>query len=608
MTMIQMNSFAGEIPRLGIEQLPVTAAAIAENALLLSGELRGLHASRRTEDLTSTPYEIKRFFRIEENANSNIWVTFAEKNTHFLKGTLINDQWERYYWTEEGQKPAYNTLDRIKNSNDPYFLGVPRPLQAPVVVADDLGVGDILTRGYAYTFYSEYGEEGPPSEVTLQTGKPDDTWTISNMDITVPDAANRASFTKRLYRTITGAAGTAMFLVAADIPLAQDTYIDNSQDITVSLAVQLESWEWYEPPVTLEGIISHPNGFMVGFSGRDLYFSEPYRPHAYPPDYVVSTQYNIVGLGIFGTSVVVLTEGYPSIATGIHPSTMTMADSEFSEPCLSKYGIVNMPFGVYFPGPNGLMLVNNAGINNATKSIITKDEWVLRYFPKLLNAARWQDFYVAFYTQGDGFIMAPSEPQASFTQMGKGEWSQQGIQTDNQSGEVLLVDNNFIYTWNPPDGIPLAYRWRSKEYLTPKPINLGAYRIYWDPIVPSSGIDGDIKLRNAERMAYPLNTFNSHPYNSNDTIVLAPPLPKSFIKMPLGGSPLLSLNRVSIGNSILLRVFADGDKVYELNVPDNGMFRLPAGFKADRWTFELEGTATVKAARFAETGKELANA
>jgi len=86
--------------------------------------------------------------------------------------------------------------------------------------------------------------------------------------------------------------------------------------------------------------------------------------------------------------------------------------------------------------------------------------------------------------------------------------------------------------------------------------------------------------------------------------------------MPIGGGPLLQTTGTSgVGadpgfgaGGLLMRVFADGALVYSGAVPDQKQYRLPSGFKNDKWWVEFEGTINVKSARIAETGKELRNA
>lgn len=50
MTSIVLEEFGGMLPRLGDEFLPDDKATDAENCILLSGELRPLHAPSKLED------------------------------------------------------------------------------------------------------------------------------------------------------------------------------------------------------------------------------------------------------------------------------------------------------------------------------------------------------------------------------------------------------------------------------------------------------------------------------------------------------------------------------------------------------------------------------
>lgn len=616
MVMIALNKFGGELPRFGKQQLPSGAAQLARNCLLLSGELRGLHNPRLVVDLSSTIDDINRFFRIPRAVGGDLWKTFAQQNSHLVRAPLVNDQFKRWYWTEEGQPPMYNTEDRIAAGgvgNEDYLLGVPQPTNP----ADAGATGGSpapppdVTRAYAYTLVSEYGEESAPSpilDVSIETGRPDGVWTITGMDVTVPDAAQRPNFTKNLYRTISGSPSGTMYQVnALPIPLGDANYVDSSTNAQAALNRTLETFDWAPPPEGLEGLIVHPSGFLVGFVGRDIYFSEPYRPHTWPVKYVLSLAYEVQGFGIFANSLAIPTVGAPTIASGIHPATMTLADSEFAEPCLSKFGIVSMPFGVYYPGKNGLMLVNQSGVTNATKNIMTQDEWQLRYFPSLQTGARWQDYYVAFYVLDDGLMFAPSDAQSAFSTLDT-HWPNQSIQTDVFDGDLYMALDKKIYIWNPPDGVPVTYQWRSKEYLTPKPVNLGAYQLNGEgAALPAAAIE-DLEAYNAARLAFPLNTYNQHTYTGTGPAYnLFPDFGNN--KMPLGAGPLVA-GVGGVGgdfgsSSLSLKLFADSVLKYSAAVPNQDQHRLPAGYKQDKFWVELEGSVNVKSLRVAETGKEL---
>ena len=57
---------------------------------------------------------------------------------------------------------------------------------------------------------------------------------------------------------------------------------------------------------------------------------------------------------------------------------------------------------------------------------------------------------------------------------------------------------------------------------------------------------------------------------------------------------------------VRFKVYADRRIVYDQPVPENGRaLRLPSGFKADIWQFELRGRAPIYSLHVASTMKEL---
>ena len=59
---------------------------------------------------------------------------------------------------------------------------------------------------------------------------------------------------------------------------------------------------------------------------------------------------------------------------------------------------------------------------------------------------------------------------------------------------------------------------------------------------------------------------------------------------------------------VRFKVFADRTLVYDQVVPRNGRpVRLPSGFKADIWQFEIRARAPVYSLHVASTVKELRN-
>ncbi len=603
MATLQLNLFSGEIPRMGDTKIPDNAASKAVNSLLLSGDLRALKNPAQLYYFTGASGTVKwAFYLPQKGTYTERWVGFTEDRVAFLKGPLTNDAYDRFYLTKTGSAPLMTTRDRIEAGSSEYLLGTPGPATAPTATPDGSGTGQTVTRAYVYTWVSPYGEEGPTSPPVIATGKDDDVWNLSGLETSVPDAAQRPTgYTKRIYRTVTTVNATAQYHFVAEIADSASTYADSNNTAEVSLNDSCESFYWQPPPATLEGLKAHPAGFLVGFTGRDIYFSEPYRPHAWPPQYAYSTDQDIVGLGVFGNTVVVMTEGYPYLLNGIHPATLRPQKHNASIPCISPDSIVEMPYGVYYAASDGLQLASAGGIINATEQLLTVDEWTQEYNLTSLRAARYNDFYIGFYTNTDGFMFAPKEPNATFTQL-RDVWDIDGIQQDPILGKTIVLSKNNVAEWYPPDGAEVLYTWRSKKFTLPKPANFGVARVQYTDLDPQV-TDSDLRsVYNAERIIYPGRPIGAA------AIGVAKVYPVTYASLygyraPLGGPVTYELSNSS---SLTLALYADGDLVFQGAVTSTEAFRLPCGYKRTQFEVEITGNVPVSSVKLASTGKELA--
>ncbi|MDX1297287.1 MAG: hypothetical protein R3260_03465 [Pseudomonas sp.] len=615
---IKLGPFSGEVPRTGRHYLPEHSAEQAENLKLNSGELRGVRRLKPTRVFSSA---IEKAYRLPDAlgaSNGYTWVGLDSRDTEIFRGPLLNDEYDRFYMFGDGA-PQYNTIDRIRNGDSWYLLGIPEPDQDCTVTPGSGSETDV-DRFYCYTFVSAYGEEGPPSNPVQGTGAPDATWTIGNLDTTPADAASRNITHKRIYRTVQGLT-TSEFFFVAEVTLATTSYADTLGDSTVSLNNPLESSTWAAPPSDIIGTVLLPNGFFCAWDAdSNLHFSEPYRPHAWPAQYDLSTEFEILGGGIFGQSAAIVTTANPYIATGVNPASITLTKSTTVEPGLSKYGIVSMPYGVIYPSQNGLVMIGAGGIDIITRKLLTKNEWVNDYSPETLWAAQYEDAYIGFYNATTGFMIDPREPQTGFIQLTNYS-NVSFVQTDYYTGDVLITIDDTIYTWDDPTEFRDEYRWKSRVVTFPKPCNLGACRI--EMASDSEALDDinypadDVQAWNAERIGYPLAEIGGNVIGGETQMAtLTNSLPYKFdaSTQPIGGSPIVSLTQdYELFLQMRLTVYAcdcDGNmsSVFSEYVSTDRCIRLPSGFKSDRWQFEMVGRRAVYHLKVAETCKGLEDA
>lgn len=681
MGVLRIKEFSGIIPVSGDRELPNNFATDSVNTWLYGKELRGLRPPKLV--IACNP-STKSVFRVPKRTvggnptypglvpppsyiPDSTWLQFDDPNTDIIKGQLVEDSFERYYFCSPSTGPVFNTYANLASGiGGPYKLGVPGPdvtidssganAWKPIITSVAGGTPPVVGRGYTYTWVNIYGEESQPALPGSFTGNADGTWNVTNI-LDPPAAAGYADYQKKyLYRTITGATGQTTFYRVNTIPIGTTTYADNMTDAVLTNNLLLESTNWAVAPsfasapvavtaataanpavitvsssnigkflnsqfvtiagatgtwiglngtwtitsvnlpantiklvgcntstatgtvnagVTiggpcLQGFVAMPNGFLIGFDDNNVYMSESYRWHAWPPEYKYATETPIVGLGVIGQTCVVCTQGYPTTVTGSKPQACSFTKATAGEPCLSRSSIVSTPNGVIYASQNGLNIVHAGGINNVTQELITRDDWVKNYAPQFLRGVRYQNGYLALrqYPDGasgnpeparSGFFIDPSQLRVALTELSDFE-DLENLNIDFFSGEVFLIKSGEIFQWDPPPSTTpeplMPTRWRSKEFQHTFQENFTAYAIHWDAARYSNVAYGEDVLDTDEQVRF--------------------------------------------------RVWADRVLRYDQEVPLNGRpVRLPSGFKAEIWQFEIAARAPVYSLHIASTMKEL---
>ncbi len=262
------------------------------------------------------------------------------------------------------------------------------------------------SRGYVYTFVNGYGDEGPPfvpDVLNLVDVFDGHVVNLSNMDtvtnsVIIQDTLYNIT-NKRIYRINQSVTGDALFQFLDEIGVDAGTDVYKDTIVDSSLGEVLPSLEWDPAPTGIKGIISLANGVLAGFVDNLVCFSVPFHPHAWPVSYQKAVDRPIVGLGAFGTTVIVLTEGQPYLIVGNDPANTVMEKMDMALSCISKRGIVHIGNVVIYPSPEGLIGISSAGIELLTSDLFTKDQWLTKYVPSTISAYYWEGKYVGFYVE-----------------------------------------------------------------------------------------------------------------------------------------------------------------------------------------------------------------
>lgn len=510
-----ITSFKGEAPAVHDRALPDNFAVLAENASFTTGILEPINTAATVATLIA---DAKTIFQFDGQ-----WLSWATD----VDAARAPVAASRLYYTGDG-------APKVRQGATVYPLALPAPVSAPAV--SNLSAPDPATLescAFVYTHVTTLGEESPPSPVSslLDTSP----GVLVRIDGFAAVPTGRGIVSRRIYRSVTSASGATGFYFVAEIAVAVTSF---DHDIMVlPLGEALASSDYDPPPDTMIGLTSLPNGMMAAFSGKDVYFCEPWRPHAWPEKYVLTMDHPVVGLCAFGSYLAVLTSGNPYIIQGTHPDSMATEKLDDSVPCLSRAGIVDIGMAALFPSTEGLMQISPNGIQNLTRSVFTRRQWQ-GFSPESIAAERRGANYLFLrtvnaytsYFGGDatGWLSTPDTLDAggavwpiiapgldpvsvpmlvggaagsAFGEQQLGEIVQDGnavyfvrstveaplsIHNDPLSGDVFMLgqDKRSILRWDDSSSSVATARWRTKRLTTPFPVSFSVLLVKTDrPLV-----------------------------------------------------------------------------------------------------------------------------
>ena len=526
MALIGIKGFNGMKPIVHPLRIEQGDAQLARDVRLISGALAPLRGTTTLKSTTTaTPQTIYRYGT--SATETNYWLEFPG-DVDVVRSPIAADQYDRLYWTD-GVAPRYapNSLI-VSGASYPgasYLLGVPKPSTAPTITASTAPTEAVHTesRTYVITFVSAYGEEGPPSDASAVVSVNN----TQSVTVSIPGnpGGNRNLTLKRIYRS-SAVGSQAYFQFVAEVPIATVTYTDTKTQ--AQLGEVLQSQDWNPPPDALKGLRMMANGVAVGFVGNTVYMSEPNLPHAWPNEYPIDAE--IVGLGTFGQTVVVMTKTFPYMLQGVDPAAMSTTKLELRQACVAKRSIVETGDGVIYASPDGLVSIGGGGIQVVTQDTLSRDQWQT-YKPDSFQAYLYNGRWHGFYNTGSqrGVLIFDFTGQgARMTTSALGSGGAQPITAgfqDASTDKLYLAQGGSIVRWD--DGSNLPYLWRSKIFRSPQHVNFSVAQV--------------------RASAYP----------------------------------------------VVLRVYADGVLKLTKNVASDAHFRLPSGFKALDWYIELEASTEV---------------
>ena len=545
MSGVKVQGFGGKAPKMFARMLPQEMAQIATNTKLDSGRLEGWKANSNAIGLT-----VYGGHSVTANTKSlfkygSFWLG-SNNEADFIRSPIAEDPHHRIYVTGAHTYPQMTTAS-IAASGNFYRLGIPAPTQfssAPLLVpatSANVETEEPSSVAYIYTYVSAYGEEGPPNVADITHILNKRTDQLVRITFPTVAAPNSVISTKRLYRT--DATGT--FRRVTEVTAALAVYDDSRTNAQLGEAIQ--STGHVGPPDN--NATDHPNGQMLG---------------------LISLPNGIVA-GFSGRTVI--------FSEAFLPHAYPVANS-----LTLKSDIVGLA-----PMTNGVL-------------VLTKEK------PAMISGLDPRSMSM---TEIDSTLSCVSK--RSIVDMGSYVLyaSPDGLVRATEQGLTLITE-------------PLISRDQWQE-LTPSSITAfqyeGQYIAFYTNGTESKGFIFD--PRGGSDAYVKLDFHATAGYNDLEDDLLYLVVGGSVVKFASGSAALqyqwkskkfYNENPVNMGvakvdregsGSVTFKLWADGILKHTQVVADSSLFRLPSGYKASEFEFEVVSQVPINAICVYETAGEV---
>ena len=355
-------------------------------------------------------------------------------------------------------------------------------LLAATVVGDVVATvvaADTVTRAYVYTLVNIYGEEGPPSPPAVFSFH---LGTVSlGIDYTAPAIDYAPVKEIRIYRTPDASSIADYFYVGKISMLGSVSKVFDFVDSVTAAQLNeaLASQNYYPPDPALIGLMSLPNGILMAWKGNELHFSDAYKPHSWPPAYVLTFgDYSIVGAIAVGASALVTTTGKPFMISGVSPDSMTNSVINVQQAGVSKWALADLGGQIVYASHDGIVVFDGGLPSlNFSDTYFTRDVWRARYGAGLatMRFAVWDGRLIVYSASGafTAYMIGLDESRGAMTEL-----------------PALLAQCNFVspiadqcylaagtQLFSVANGAALQATWASREIKLPRALNYGIAQV-----------------------------------------------------------------------------------------------------------------------------------
>lgn len=476
---IKVANFLGSFPRIHKTKLKDAAAERAINVDVSSGALRPFYRMSYRQQLDDLGTETKTIHSYKFS-NEEEWFFQFPDHVDIAYSPIADDQYRRVYWSgdsRDGGHLLYSYTPKLTQgeTHNPeywYRVGIPAPTETMIIesqsteyTAEELEDLSDEARLYVYTYVSETGEESAPSPASAIVYTPHDKSTVVLSNIITDTEASTGRYIKykRIYRSLTDSNGNADLYFVGQINAEASTFNDVLDASEVNSNDPLPTAVWDEPRLHMQGLGVTPKGVNYAFIEKMACFSEPYHPYAWPRDYEVTLQYDIVAMGHYEDYIICATTGTPYLISGIDPNSTTVSELPINEPCVSKRSMVSMAKCVCYASPNGIVIAYGATAKLVSDSFFDKDTWAALN-PASIHAVEHRGKYLFFYENEERGAYLFDPMQVDFGLVELDIWFKSATRQHQTEQLFFLNADNQIYLFDDTAREKRPYTWKSKLF------------------------------------------------------------------------------------------------------------------------------------------------
>lgn len=512
MPTLKLDNFTGLYPRVPATRLPASAALAAANIDFGYGQLQSLRSGYKLRDLPLAAKSLYsqdglRFYAWDEDVNCVESPMRAGEAHDRLYYTTANDFRVTLMSlaTTAGGAPTVSFRAGVPRPTVAPSITVVHPAAVPIPVAevnkeppdtysDRLAAAQKAmeesvkanttltteTRAYTYTYANTWNEEGPASpaatvEVKTQTYKGVSTSSTVTVEVTFDNVFEYAPVNSaRVYRTTaTGATTDYYFAFSAPIGNGAGKVVTEDKIPGAALNEVLSSLDAYPPDPLLTGLVNVGNGIMAAFKGRELWFSDAYRPWSWPPSYMKMAKDPIVGLLPYGSGVLATTVSEPSIFSGVSPDAMAELPIESPQGGVSKWSMLSIDGYAFYASNDGIVAVNGMQASlQLSQKFFTRQVWRDRYAAGLstMQFAHYDGRILVFSKTGafTAFMIELDEGKGEMTELP--DFTAQTALTLTTSDQMYTIQGTALNQFGGGTDWPLL--WRSGDIVLPDVVSL----------------------------------------------------------------------------------------------------------------------------------------